>query len=159
MKSDAIFSKDRKYRYLLKRSWDESKPVCCYICLNPSKADDITNDNMVTKCIEQGKLLGFESIEMVNLFAFIDTNRDIFYDVADPVGPDNDKYILQSAKKCDKLIAAWGNEGSHLNREEVVLKYLKPIVKTLYCLGKNVNGQPKHPGRISNVSKLQIYAK
>jgi hypothetical protein len=154
MKREAIFSKDKKYRYFLKRSWDSTKPSCCYICINPSLADDKSDDNTVTRCIILSKGLGFGSIEMVNLFAFIDTNKTTFYDVDDPVGPENDKYILQSVKRCDKVIVAWGNEGSHLKRDEIVLKYLKPIVKSLYCLGNNKDGQPKHPGRISNVSTL-----
>lgn len=53
MKRVANFSLDQVYRYSLKRSWDESKKSCCFICLNPSRANETTDDNMVTRCIEQ----------------------------------------------------------------------------------------------------------
>lgn len=157
MKKEASFSKDRVYRYWLKRSWDESKKSCCFICLNPSMANETTDDKMVTRCIEQATRLGFGSIEMVNLFAYVDTNRDTFYDVTDPVGSENDKYILKSARRCSKVIVAWGNEGSYRNRAEEVLTLLNPTKINLYCLGLNLSGEPSHPGRISYINELIRY--
>ena len=44
IKSDALFSKDRVYRYALWRIWDLKKPKVLFIGLNPSTADEIKND-------------------------------------------------------------------------------------------------------------------
>jgi len=157
MKKGAFFSKDKKYRYLLTRSWDKTKPSCCFICINPSKANDTDNDNTVTSCINKAKDLGFGSIEMVNLFGLVDTNRDLLYEIKDPVGPENDKYLKNSVNRCDKIIVAWGNGGNYMNRDMVILEILKKSGKTISCLAKNDGGQPRHPGRMGIVKNLIKY--
>ena len=55
MKKDAILSEDRKYRYVLSRIWDESKPLVVIIGLNPSTADEKDDDNTIKKCINFSK--------------------------------------------------------------------------------------------------------
>ena len=40
MEKSAILSADRKYRYVLTRIWDETKPTVVFIGLNPSTADE-----------------------------------------------------------------------------------------------------------------------
>lgn len=154
MNKDAVFSINRKYRYWLKRQWDSSKPSVNFICLNPSYADENVDDRMVTKCVTQAKILGFGSIEMTNLFAFIETKGNKLYKIDDPVGKMNDYYLLKTAKKCDKVIVAWGNNGRHNNRSEIVLKMLWKLDKNLFFLKLTACKQPHHPGRLGYVEKL-----
>ena len=33
--TEAIFSSDKKHRYLLKKTWDEKKPACTVITMYP----------------------------------------------------------------------------------------------------------------------------
>jgi len=153
----AIFSKDKKYRYWLKREWDYNKPTVNFICLNPSVADEVEDDKMVTKCIRQADKLGFGNIEMTNLFSFVDTKRTNFYDISDPIGEQNDIYVLKAAKRCDKIVIAWGNEGVYKNRSEIVLKKLLKLDIRLYCLKLTSIGQPHHPGRLGYIKKLVYY--
>lgn len=82
---------------------------------------------------------------MVNLFAYIDTNRVTFYDAADPVGPENDKYLLKSAKRCDKVIVAWGYKGTFFNKVKIIMNLLRKNKIRTCCLMENVSGQPSHP--------------
>ena len=51
MEKNAILSEDRKYRYILWRIWDQSKPMVLFIALNPSTADETHDDRTVSKCI------------------------------------------------------------------------------------------------------------
>ena len=46
MEKSAILSTDRKYRYVLTRIWDETKPTVVFIGLNPSIADEETDDQL-----------------------------------------------------------------------------------------------------------------
>lgn len=79
MKKDAILSQDRKYRYVLSRIWDESKPMVVIIGLNPSTADEKDDDNTITKCINFAKQWGYGGLYMLNLFAFRATSpSDMF---------------------------------------------------------------------------------
>lgn len=40
MLKEALLSEDRKYHYILSRTWDEAKPAVLFIGLNPSMADE-----------------------------------------------------------------------------------------------------------------------
>ena len=40
----AVFSKCRRWRYLLWRCWDDAKPVANFLMLNPSTADELQLD-------------------------------------------------------------------------------------------------------------------
>ena len=58
MKKDAVLSEDRKYRYLLSRNWDDTKPTALFIGLNPSTADEKEDDPTINKCISYAKSWG-----------------------------------------------------------------------------------------------------
>ena len=85
MIKDAILSEDRKYCYILSRTWDETKPTVLFIGLNPSTADEKTDDPTIRKCINYAKCWGYGKILMANLFAFRNTilieliNQLLFY--------------------------------------------------------------------------------
>lgn len=70
MNTNAILSEDRKYRYVLSRIWDESKPMVMIIGLNPSTADETKNDPTIIRCIDFAKSWGYGGVYMLNLFAF-----------------------------------------------------------------------------------------
>ena len=82
----AILSEDRKYRYVLLRTWDEAKPAVLFIGLNPSTADEEDDDPTILKCINYAKTWGYGKILMVNLFALRSTDPSILIHAADPVG-------------------------------------------------------------------------
>ena len=141
MKKDAILSEDRKYRYILSRIWDETKPTVLFIGLNPSTADENTDDPTIRRCINFAKSWGYGGIFMANLFAFRSTNPQGLYAEQDPVGSANDFYIKEYSDKSKLTIACWGNHGNFINRSEEVCK----LVNSLYCLDINKSGKPKHP--------------
>ena len=141
MNSDAILSEDRKYRYVLSRIWDESKPIVMFIGLNPSTADEIENDPTIEKCISFTKSWGYGGLYMLNLFAFRATQPKDLFNAKDPIGKDNDEYIKKYSKICDKIVCAWGNNGSFKNRSKKVLS----LIDNAYYLKLNKTGEPAHP--------------
>lgn len=139
----AKFSPCRKYRYTLWRVWDEEKPMIAFLALNPSAADEEKNDPTVQRCINYAKKWGYGGMYMLNIFAFRATDPKVMKAEEDPVGEENDKFILETIEKVDRLICAWGNHGQHMDRSddiEILLHGLK-----LECLGVNKSGEPKHP--------------
>ena len=52
MECSAVFSQDRKYRYVLTRVWDKNKPMLVFVGLNPSIADETKDDPTIKKCIK-----------------------------------------------------------------------------------------------------------
>ncbi len=138
----ALFSTCRQYRYTLWRIWDNSKPYACWIGLNPSTADEIENDPTVRRCIDYSKQWQFGGMFMMNAFAYRSTDPEKMKAIADPVGPDNDRWLVEIANNSGLVLAAWGNHAAHMDRGKKVLDMLQTNV---FCLKLNSNGQPAHP--------------
>jgi|SRR3989344_1902001 len=147
--SNAIFSEDRKYRYVLIREWDLNKPVLMIICLNPSTADEKINDPTIRRCIGFAKKWGFGKLFVTNLFSFRATKpRDLFnYD--HPIGDKNDYWLKKLSGEVDKVVLAYGNHGNFKNRHSEILK----IINNPYCIKKSKIGMPTHILYISNTQK------
>ena len=141
MKKNAILSEDRKYRYVLSRIWDETKPKVMIIGLNPSTADETEDDPTIGRCISFSKSWGYGGVYMLNLFAFRATQPKDMFNAQNPIGLENNSYIEIYSKKVEKIVCAWGNHGTYKNRgNEIREKFDK-----LFCLKLNQTGEPAHP--------------
>lgn len=137
-----VFSKDRLYRYTLWRQWGEPNcPFAMFVGLNPSTADETHDDPTVRRCIRFAKGWGYGAMVMTNIFAFRATHPEDVRMQKNPVGTDNDKWLVECASKASIVVACWGTHGSHLNRGCAVRSILSP----LYCLGLTRDGYPRHP--------------
>ena len=141
MKMDAVFSECGRYRYVLWRIWDESKPHAMMILLNPSIADHQIDSKTSNRCIEFAKSWGYGGLCIGNLFAYRSQNKAMIRKVQDPIGADNDAWLLKLSAAAEVVVAGWGNDGSYMNRAEHVCK----LVKNLTCLRTTSTGQPQHP--------------
>lgn len=147
--SKAIFSEDRKYRYMLTRQWDDTKPYVAFVGLNPSTADEHLDDPTIRRCIGFAKAWGMGGVIMVNLFAYRATDpRDMKGESA-PIGPENNKYLLETIKHANTIVAAWGNHGRHMYRDLTVKRMFQEQEFAGYIhfcyLELSKNGNPKHP--------------
>ncbi len=141
----AVFSEDRRYRYLLKRRVGTSQSRVLFIMLNPSVADEERNDPTIRRCIGFARSWGFGLLEVVNLFALMSTDPKGLLDAEDPVGPDTDATIQAALQRADRVILAWGNHGSrHRERAAHVTKMALDL-STPHHLGLTKLGFPRHP--------------
>jgi hypothetical protein len=151
--SSAVFSNCQNYRYRLDRIWDESLPPLAFGMLNPSSADHERNDATIERCERRAKALGFGRLIVWNLFAFRTTNPKTLKQQPDPVGPDNDDFILEALIETKdnrgKTIVGWGSYGDILDRHIQILDIARKLTVNLYCLGVTTAGQPKHPLYVS----------
>ncbi|MEO0665323.1 MAG: DUF1643 domain-containing protein, partial [Pseudomonadota bacterium] len=118
--STAVYSDCERYRYMLTRIWDEGGKRALFIMLNPSTATEVQNDPTVERCERRARALGFGAFRVLNIFAWRDTDPRKMRAAPDPVGPDNDAAILESLPWADRVIAAWGTHGAHLERGPAV---------------------------------------
>lgn len=139
----AVFSKCHQYRYMLLRKLSEGDKTCMFLMLNPSTADQSKNDPTVERCERYARRWGYDNLVVCNLFALRSTDPKKLYAHPDPVGPNNDKYILEQAKKAQLIICAWGVHGSFKERAFDVLLLLNKL--PLRCLGTTKDGHPRHP--------------
>lgn len=157
MEKGAVLSKDRLYRYSLWRSWDEDKPKCVFIMLNPSTADENVDDRTIKKCIKFSMTWGFGALKVVNLFAFRSTQPEDMLVASDPVGDENDEAIMDAVEPAARIVAAWGTDGGHRGRDDEVLKLLGR--KTVTCLDVTKAMFPKHPLYCRDDTMLKGYRK
>jgi len=141
--SGAKFSADRLYRYRLWRVWSSDPRRIFFVCLNPSKANEIQSDRTLETCIRWAKIRAGGCI-IGNLFAFVSTDREKLKQVADPKGPENDFYLKKMHGESTKTITAWGEWGKLHGRGDAVMKMLEQI-KPTFRFGVNLDGTPKHP--------------
>lgn len=152
----ANFSPCRRWRYTLSRIFpldllqrgDRSNQFIQFIGLNPSTADETTDDNTIRLCMGYGARWGFGGMVMTNLFAWRDTDPRKMKLVEEPVGQHNDAHLFEVANFAGLILCCWGNHGSHLNRAEKVLSILTStdaLRRKLHHIGMTSEGQPRHP--------------
>jgi hypothetical protein len=142
--SGAEYSECNLYRYRLWRRWGDGSKVT-FIMLNPSTADAMKNDPTIERCHRRAVDMGFESLDVVNIFAFRATDPKDLKKFKNPVGPINDKYLLQSAQDADMTICAWGGHGSHFQRHDEIVRLLRLEKIPLHVLSLTAQGLPGHP--------------
>lgn len=104
VRGSAVFGGDRQqYRYTLERVWDDSKPTCLWIMMNPSTATPHFEDPTVAKCRRYADDWGYGTLLVGNTFAYRATDQKRLLEVDDPSGPDNDRHILEMAARADLI--------------------------------------------------------
>jgi len=140
------FSPDRVYRYTLLHTWrqpDEQPHYICWIALNPSTADENQLDPTLRRIRGFSQAWGYNGFQMLNAFAFRATDPKKMEAAADPVGPENDAYLLAETAKTDRVICAWGNHAACCNRQDQIRRLLHD--RPLCYLRLTSRGFPSHP--------------
>lgn len=148
---DVCMSPDRRYRYWLEvKVSDHDGRVCMFLMLNPSTADAMKSDPTVSTCKRFARDWGYGTVRVCNLFALRSPYPRTLTESTDPVGAENDEWIVRNARDSDVIVCAWGNHGSHLGRDRLVLRTLdrEGQSRKMRHLGLTKLGQPRHPLRL-----------
>ena len=166
-KDDAIFSRDRRYRYRLTRRVDLGERTVMFLMLNPSRADKFHNDNTITKCIGFARIWGYKCLSVVNLTPHVATYpTDLPADLPEPryVQSRNLRIVRQTAAESDLVVVAYGNSVKNLERSggargraRLMTRSLADAGHELHCLGVTELGHPRHPVRLAYSTALEVY--
>lgn len=152
----ARFSDDRKYRYLLGRRIGLG-PSALWLMLNPSTADASVDDQTVRKVIAFCGLWGYGQAIIANLFALRATKPAMLLEASDPVGPENDDYLMAAFEELRRsgsgvVVCAWGSWcARQKRRQEIanrpfrVLAMLKSAGLVPHALRVTKHLAPAHP--------------
>jgi hypothetical protein len=153
MEGNAIFSADKKFRYVLYRYWNMEKPIMTFVGLNASSAGRINNDPTVWRLIGFADRWGCGRLCVVNLSAYINIHPPITF----PIDHENEDYLrihLEATDYKRLFLVGWGANGTKLlDRIKLVLS----LIKDPMCLGITKSGQPVHPLYIPWDRKLIPY--
>jgi len=138
--SHAVIDPSGRYRYRLDRRWGRGKRIC-FVMLNPSTADGEKDDPTVRRCLQIARAWKFEWLVVANLYAFRTASPMELFLAEDPIGPENNRWIMDAAVG-SFVVCAWGDRA----KPERVLQ-VKGLLSGihLHCLGVTKAGNPRHP--------------
>lgn len=148
--SGAVLSGCGRYRVLLWRRTDPDVPFLGMGMLNPSTADHERNDNTITRCITRATGMGLAGPLVWNLFDLRTKDPNMLKASSAPLSEHNNAAIELALGLSEFTIAAWGNDGRHLDRQTEVLQLCRENASNLHCLRVTNKGCPWHPLYIAN---------
>lgn len=148
----AVFDEHRIHRYTLARDlalypiFDVASRRCLFIMLNPSTADETTDDPTIRRCMGFAQSWGYDRIGVANLFSYRSTKPENLKLVENPEGdPENATTVVQLAKGAHLVVCAWGARGELYGRADFMTRILVEEGIALHHLGLTKDGQPRHP--------------
>lgn len=143
-------SPDGRYRFVLWRSVNMmfGQGLVNFVMLNPSTADDTSNDSTITRCVGYAYAWEYKGLYVTNLSPLRATDpKDMLAAGPEPpiIWNENLDWIVKIAHFCDLVVLAYGADGLHEGRAEKVLARLAEEKISLHCLRVNQDGTPGHP--------------
>jgi hypothetical protein len=151
--SSAVISPCGLYRWRLDREVAETGIVFAYFGVNGSTAGPIEEDHTTMKWRGFTVRNGGRRYIAANPFGYRATDVRELAKVADPVGPENARYLAEIIAEADLLIPCWGNRTkvpAHLRHHFDALKrQIFLSGKPVKVFGLTAAGDPKHPLTLS----------
>lgn len=123
---------------------------CVFVMLNPSTAGAEKNDPTVARCCVHAASWGYAELDVVNIFALRSTDPRVLKRCDDPVGPGNDRWILETCHGAELVVCAWGVHGVYRDRGRRVLDILRGDGVVPHALRLTSSGHPSHPLYLPN---------
>ena len=117
VKTTAVFSKNRKDRYLLKIEWDNNKKSLTIIMTFPSSADELTLDQTTMLVRNEAIKNDFGSVSIVNVFSSINNE-------APKIDKTNTSIVMRECDNADVIIVAYGRSTSFEEEKKAFLNAL-----------------------------------
>jgi hypothetical protein len=153
------------YRYLLTRRIGGDLPllltptngILLFVMLNPSTADETSDDATIRRCKGFATDWGYGQLEVVNLFALRATSpRRLLDDPRAAVGPENDGHVSDAIHRAHRIVCAWGAWGAHDRLRFRVAETNQMLHGAPWChLGLTDDGEPRHPLRLARTTPWQ----
>jgi hypothetical protein len=139
------------YRPLLHRTLGEAGPSIAWVLLNPSTADETSDDPTLRRILGFSRRAHMATVTVVNLFTFRATRpRDLLAAIRegiDAIGPDAAN-ALTLATQSDAIVMAWGRPANRAVAERTanVRRVLEASGQPIFTVGPALSGgHPRHP--------------
>lgn len=141
----AVFSECQQYRYQLREIWDPARPLVLWLLMNPSVACTDYSDPTLRKTGKFARSWGYGGQLVGNVHAYRATDKNRLLEVADPIGPQNDRMILEMAAEAKTVVLAYGQPPKALRQRGQQLSHLLRSHRGLSHLRLAKDGTPVHP--------------
>ena len=154
---DAVFSECQQYRYQLREIWDASKPLVLWLLMNPSVACTDHSDPTLRKTGTFARAWGYGGQLVGNVHAYRATDKSRLLEVADPVGPKNDRMILKMAAEAKTVVLAYGRPPKALRARGAEVVTLLRLHPGLCHLRLAQDGTPVHPLYLPSALRPKVH--
>ena len=141
----AVFSECQRYRYELREVWDPERPLVLWLLMNPSVACIDHGDPTLRKTGNFARIWGYGGQLVGNVHAYRATDKNRLMEVADPVGPENDRRIAAMAAQAKTVVLAYGQPPKALRSRGAHVVELLRHHPQLCHLRLAQDGTPVHP--------------
>ncbi|EHR83806.1 MULTISPECIES: DUF1643 domain-containing protein [Staphylococcus] len=146
--TEAIFSSDKKHRYLLKKTWDEKKPTCTVITMYPH-LDGVLSLDLTTVLIlnQLANSERYGAVYLVNLFSNIKSPENLKH-INEPYDEHTDIHLMKAISESETVILAYGAYAKRpvvVERVAQVMEMLKPHKKKVKKLINPATNEIMHP--------------
>jgi len=149
VKTEAIFSDCREYRYILKKEWDSKKPKASIIMKNPNISDMIQIDHTTMFIINNLVRLDYGGFDILNLIPKVATKINVseIENIPTEILDENIKYFKKSFEGAEKILVAWGSlEGKAVTSiKNEVFEAMKSFEDKLFYISNEYGGKAFHP--------------
>lgn len=136
-----------QFCYLVWEVWDPALPALPWCLMNPStqKGREVGTDAVWWRTRYFTEAFGFGGQVLSYLYAYPTANQTALRAAGYPVGPENDRYILEAARRgAGTVMCAWGSAAS-LKRQKAVLALIREAGYSPHALGMGTKGRPLPP--------------
>lgn len=159
----AVMSRCKRYRFELRRVWGPGNSLVMFVGLNPSTADQTTDDPTVRRWRGFAKAWGHDGMIVVNAHPLRSTDPRALktHEYRGDEYAYNLKTIARLVAECDRVVCCWG---ANLPREHerTLVKELRTAAHfhglELQHLGLTREGQPKHPLYLRGDTQPEVWA-
>lgn len=154
----AVFSPDRRHRYLLERRFGAGSKLVAFVGINPSTAG-VQDDPTLRRMMGFARRADIDARELlvVNLCARVATDpRRVRLG---PLWEDRVLNVsaLERVGPADLVIAAWGAHAALVGAAVQELRTISRCAAELRCLGLTRDGSPRHPLYLRRDAPLQVF--
>ena len=143
----AVFSDDRKCRFML---WRHINPVgreVVFIMLNPSSAGAHHDDPTVKKCMKYAWQWGYGRLKVLNVYPHVSTDpRRLDRSLGRSQNLLQFDQLRQTSlvtTDADRIVCAWGKHAKPDDTQEILRRIGQH--PSVWALRKNRDGSPQHP--------------
>ena len=150
--SGAVFDKDRRHRFLLWRFWDDS-PRMLFIGLNPSTANELSDDPTVRRLCDFAQKWGYGGLYACNLFSYITPYPNELLPEVRHHGA-NTPALQMALKLVTLTVCGWGDGIKKVPDGKMRVQAVCEWLEAPMCFSLTESGNPRHPLYLPGDSEL-----
>ena len=158
-RGSAEFTPCGRYRRVLTRIWGDENdcPYLMAIGMNPSTATAHSDDPTIRRELALAARYGFKAYVKCNIMDYRATNpRELRNPTVLPRSDANLRTIKAYAERASKIVVCWGFV--HPSLQGFASSTVRTLEGyTLWCLGTNLDGSPKHPLYLKGDVPLELW--